>query len=144
MQVKNRVGEIVKEVQKLIKVCYPDYDFKVSYLTIFSQSDEDFDVLRENLQKLGQQSEANNGYKYRLNRPVDYLGEHIDLVRTRKPDVHRKELGCADLVYSERDYGKLREIALEKGFDVILRKGYEMVELSDLEINVYAYLVKDF
>jgi len=37
----------------------------------------------------------------------------------------------------------LRSLALDQGLDIILRKGYEMIELSDFNINVYAYLIKD-
>lgn len=92
---------------------------------------------------MGEESKANNGYKYKLSFPVNHLGERVELIRIRKPDIHRKELGCADLIYEKDDYEKLRTIALEKGFDVIVRKDYEMIELSDFKINVYAYLVKN-
>lgn len=143
MKLKQRINKIIVDVQKLSTVCYLDYNFKISYLTIFSQSEEDFKELRGELQNLGEEQKANNGYKYKLEKQVNHLGESIDLLRIRKPDLHRKELGCADLTYSDPDYPKLKEIALTNGFDVILRKGYEMIELSDFNINVYAYLVKD-
>ena len=143
MEIRQRIEKIIKEVQKLIKVCYPNHDFKISFLTIFSQSDQDFEELRKILQGLGQESEANNGYKYKLDTPISYSDEDIELVRIRRPDVHRKELGCADLTYSEKDYLKYRDIALEKGFDITLRKDYEMIELSDFKIPAYVYLVKD-
>jgi len=95
------------------------------------------------MQQMGEESEANNGYKYKLSSPINHLGEQIDLIRIRKPDTHRKELGCADLTYDKGDYDKLRSIALEKGFDVIVRKDYEMIELSDFKINAYAYLIQE-
>lgn len=139
----DRVNSIIKEVHALIKVCYPDYEFKISYLTIFSQSEEDFQSLMSEMQQLGDESEANNGYKYKLNSPINCLGQQIELIRIRKPDVHRKELGCTDLTYKKDDYEKLKAIALEKGFDVIMRKNYEMIELSDFKINAYAYLVRE-
>ena len=141
--IQNRVNLIIKAVQDLIKNCYSNFDFKISYLTIFSQSDNDFQNLRSSMQQLGEESEANNGYKYKSKSPINYLDEHIELVRIRKPDIHRKEFGCADLIYKREDYEKLRTIALEKGFDVIVRKDYEMIELSDFKTNAYAYLVKD-
>lgn len=34
-------------------------------------------------------------------------------------------------------------MALEKGWDIILRKGYEMIELSSFNLPVYVYLVSD-
>ncbi len=138
---RDRINSIIEEVQTLIKVCYPNFNFKISYLTIFSQSDTDFQSLRSTMQEMGQESHANNGYKYKLNSPIKYFDEQIDLLRIRKPDIHRKEIGCADLIYEKADYNELRAIALEKGFDIVVRKDYEMIELSDLKINVYAYLV---
>ena len=141
--VQNRINSVIKKIHDLIKSCYPNFDFKISYLTIFSESDNDFQSLQSAMQQIGEQSEANNGYKYKLNSPINYLDEKIDLIRIRKPDIHRKEIGCADLIYRKDDYRKLRAIALEKGFDVIVRKDYEMIELSDFKINAYAYLVKE-
>lgn len=141
---RDRVNSIIENIHTLIKVCYPDFNLKIYYLTIFSQSSEDFQSLRSEMQKIGEESDANNGYKYKLSSPITYSDELIELIRIRKPDVHRKELGCADLIYKKEDYGKLKTIALEKGFNVIIRKGYEMIELSDFKINVYAYLVKTY
>lgn len=138
-----RIEPIIQNVHLLSARCYPDFTFKIEYLTIFSQSPEDFESLQSELRKLGEESSANNGFKFKLNTPINYGNEIIDLVRIRMPDVHRKELGCVDLTYDKNKYKQLKEIALEKGFDVILRKGYEMIELSDFEINVYAYLVKE-
>lgn len=143
MNFKERIENIITEIQKLISICYPDFDLKIEYLTIFAQSKQDYLYLRRFLQKLGEEIEANNGYKYKLRTTTEHQGEKIELIRVRKPDVHRKELGCADLKYDARDYSRMRETALNKGMDIIIRKGYEMIELSTFEINVYAYLVKD-
>ncbi len=143
MSITERIQKIISEVQRLEKFCYPNFNFKINYLTIFSQSAEDFETLQKKLSALGEESEASNGFKYQLFSSIKFSDESINLIRIRKPDVHRPEFGCADLTYNENDYQTLRTIALEKGLDVILRKGYEMIELSDFDINVYAYLVKD-
>jgi len=143
MDLEKRIVEIIEKIQELKNLCYPNYKLPIEYLTIFTQSEEDFKSVRESLLNLGKERETNNGFKYKLNFPITYQEEKILLLRIRKPDIHRQELGCADLKYKEEDYMDLREIALEKGFDIILRKEYEMIELSDFNINVYAYLVKD-
>ena len=143
MDLNERIFSIIENIQKLRTICYPDNILPIEYLTIFSHSEEDFQELRSQLQKDGDETEANNGYKYQLSNILEYKGESISLVRIRKPDIHRPELGCGDLTYEENDYPILREIALKKGLDIILRDGYEMIELSDFNINVYAYLVKD-
>lgn len=140
---RDRVNTIIEAIHNLIKACYPGFNFQISYLTIFSQSNEDFQSLKSEIQQMGEELDANNGFKYKLNSPIKYLGERIELIRIRKPDIHRKELGCADLSYKKEDYNNLRTIALEKGLDIIVRKGYEMIELSEFKINVYAYLVRE-
>jgi hypothetical protein len=143
MKIKQRIEQIIDQIQALRAKCYPQYELSIEYLTIFSQSEEDFINLKKSLKELGEEAAANNGFKYNLKTSINYKGENINLIRIRKLDIHRKELGCADLTYKDQDYTKLREIALEKGLDIILRNGYEMIELSDFDMNVYAYLVKD-
>jgi hypothetical protein len=143
MNIEQRMYSIVDGIQELRISCYPTYTLPIEYLTIFSQSEKDFNSLQESLLKIGKETEANNGFKYGLEEPFTYKEEKISTIRIRKPDVHRKELGCADLRYKEEEYKDLRQIALDKGLDIILRKGYEMIELADFNINVYAYLVKD-
>ena len=143
MNLENRIREIVLNINKLEQICYPDISFKINFLTIFSQSSSDFEDLKNLLSNFGNETEANNGFKYELKSPLKVEREEIKLIRIRKPDIHRKELGCADLSYELTDYDKLRKGAFEKGFDIILRKGYEMIELSNFNINVYAYIVKD-
>ncbi|HCC67850.1 TPA: hypothetical protein DEP90_01385 [Patescibacteria group bacterium] len=143
MEPRDRIYKIIEEVKKLRTICYPDHTLPIEYLTIFSQSKSEFEKIRTFLQRAGKERDANNGYKYILKESITYLEEIIEVVRVRKPDIHRKELGCADLKYKTQSYNNLRDTALKKGFDIILRERYEMIELSDFNINVYAYLIKD-
>jgi hypothetical protein len=134
---------LINSIQKLSLSCYPSHSFKIGYITFFAKDEEDFRNLISELESIGTKQDANNGYKFILNEQLIVEGEVIEVIRVRKPDIHRKELGCADLIYNEDDYKQLREEAIEKGFDVIVRKGYEMIELSTFDINAYAYIVKD-
>ena len=138
-----RITELIEITIKLTDLVYPNYNFKIGHLTLFSHNTDDYNSLRSLLSSYGDEKEANNGYKYILNTTLELSDEKIEVIRVRKPDVHRHELGCCDLIYNEKDYEKLRNEALEKGLDIILRKGYEMIELSTFNLNVYAYLVKD-
>jgi hypothetical protein len=142
MSLEERIFSIIDEVCELREKCFPGFCLPIEYLVIFAQSAEDFNKVRTELQKNGEESEAHHGYSYQLRKSFEHNGEVVYSVRLRRPDVHRKELGCADLKYKENDYSGLRNIALDKGWDIIVRKEYEMIELSDFEINVYAYLVK--
>ncbi len=63
-------------------------------------------------------------------------------MRVRKSDIHRKEYGCADIEVANTLYEDLRNLALEKGWDIISRKKFEMIELSTFDINIYAYIIK--
>src|SRR5579863_7562137 len=138
MDIQGRVESVIQKVHMLAKKCYSDFEFTISFLTLFSHSEEEFSNLQATMQSIGEESQANNGYKYQLRTPFEMPNENISLVRIRRPDIHRKEIGCVDFSYKEKDYPKLRAIALEKGYDIIIRKGYEMIELSDMKINAYA------
>lgn len=141
--INQRVANIVAAVLQLKSMIYPTFSLKISYLTLFAQSHTDYENLVRELTSQGNKSEANNGCKFDLSQPITVSGECINLIRIRKHDVHRPELGCADFSYLENDYSNLRNIAIERGLDIIIRKGYEMIELSTFDIPAYAYLVKE-
>jgi hypothetical protein len=143
MDITKICSEIVQKIDSLRKLLYPDYHWPISYLTIFAQSNTEFSVLRAELAALGAETAANNGYKYTLNTPLEIQGEVIPVIRVRQPDIHRTELGCADLSFDAADYEQLRAFAIQNKLDVIVRDGYEMIELSDFTTNVYAYLLKE-
>jgi hypothetical protein len=139
----SRLSQILSNISNLKETLFPDFDLEIGYLTVFSNNTNDYIDLNNLLETIGEKNEASNGYKYELNTPVISDGVTIKEIRVRRPDIHRAELGCCDLIYKNSDYPRLREIALEKGMDIILRKDYEMIELSTFDIPVYAYLVKD-
>ena len=143
MDISERIKTIIQSVHKLEEACFPQFDFKIGYLTIFSKDENDYNSLLEKLETLGVKEAANNGFKFKLNKKLELEGETIESVRIRVPDLHRPEYGCADLVYKENEYRQLRRVAVIKGFDIIYRGDYEMIELSTLDINAYAYLVAE-
>ena len=141
MTIEDRVRGVVLEIDKLLRTCLPDNECAITYLTIFSQSEDDYLQLNKQLSKLGKKEAANNGAKYELNRPMKVENREISLIRVRKPDVHRKEYGCADIEVTGMTYDNLKGLALEKGWDIIQRKSFEMIELSTFDINTYAYIM---
>lgn len=144
MNITERVKKIVQEIHSLTNACLPNFTSKIVYLTIFAQDKNDYNRLIDEFSKLGEKRKANNGVEFKLYNPFLAEAELIQEVRVRKPDVHRKELGCADIEVKGLSYDVLREIALEKGYDIIVRKTFEMIELSSFEIDAYAYIVKYF
>ena len=144
MELEQRITKIVSDTKKLIKIFYPQFGLKAECLTIFSQNENDYLELINMLSKIGDKSEAHNGFMFTLHNKLEILGETIDLIRIRKHDVHRHEVGCCDFSYKDSNYQKMREIALDKGLDIVVRKEYEMIELSTFEIEAYAYIFKFF
>jgi hypothetical protein len=142
MTVDERIKQLVSEIEKLSSFCLPNYSVKIDYLTIFAQDETDYKSLNNYLGSVGPKDTANNGIKYHLITPMKISNQTIETIRVRKPDIHRKEYGCADVSISNIKYVALRTLALEKNWDVILRKGYEMIELSTFDINAYAYVIK--
>ena len=140
--IENRLEKLVVAIEKLIEELFPNKDLKIGYTTLFAKNDGDYDSLRSVLDAYGWEEPANNGFKYHVERPIIIGKTHIMKIRVRKPDVHRPELGCCDLAYKDSDYECFRKRALEMGLDIIVREGYEMIELSNFDIPVYAYIVK--
>lgn len=144
MDILERITKIVKAVQKISMICYPHSKFKIGLITIFSKSEDDLQNLVVQLTELGIQNPIKNGIKFILNNDLEILGEKIKKIRIRNPDIHRQEIGCGDLIYEKSKYAALRETALRKKLDIIIRRNYEMIELSTFDINVYAYIVKNY
>ena len=131
-------------IHQLTEYCYPGLTARITYLTIFAKDNNDYNHLVDKLSQLGIKKEANNGFAFELSKSLNLQGDNIHLIRIRKPDIHRKEEGCADIQFKNKAYEELRTRAIEKGLDVIVRKKFEMIELSNFDINVYAYIVKLF
>jgi len=140
---EKRLHILIENIEKLVKATFPNKDLKIGYTTIFAKDEADYETLRSLLNEYGWEEPANNGLAYHIEKPIKIGNTIMMKVRVRKPDVHRPELGCCDLVYKDSDYKYYREKALEIGLDIILRKDYEMIELSTRDIPAYAYLVKN-
>jgi hypothetical protein len=99
-----RFTNLISEIHRLISEIFTDKSLRIGYLTVFAQSKDDYNSLRSVLSQYGDELEANNGIKYVLYKPLQILSENVETIRIRKPDIHRPELGCCDLVYKEEDY----------------------------------------
>jgi len=71
-------------------------------------------------------------------QPLETIAGKLQLLKIRKPDVTRPELGDADFTIS--NYAEFKKKYLsQKGFNLIIRKNFEMIELVDPQFNVRAY-----
>lgn len=133
--VANKVGQFVERTlgRKL----------EIRYLTIFAHTPGEYAQLIETARELGKGSEANNGEKFELAKPLQTEYGNVRMLRIRTPDVYRSQLGCAD--FSVEDYEAFKAEELPRHPDsmrLIERSQYEMIEFFSYEPNdVLAYVV---
>lgn len=110
----------------------------VNYACLFSQSDLEYKDLLDLASVLGEVIEKTpTGPIYRIKSFPTEAGP-LQLVKVRKPDSSRKELGDAD--FTVDDYTKFKAKYLDQPrFKLIERENFEMMELSDPSSEVLAY-----
>ncbi|MBI4214841.1 hypothetical protein HY546_02495 [archaeon] len=111
---------------------------RVNYACVFCQSDEQYDDLRSAAKALGDViKETPTGPLFNI-RPLDTVAGKLRLLKIRKPDTTRPELGDAD--FTVKNYSEFKKSCLPKeGFKLITRKEFEMIELVDSKFDVLAY-----
>ena len=141
MNVKN-LKQFVQEIVKKANVLKNKYTFEknvpVNYACIFCQSDEQYNsfaVLAHEIGKIVE--ETPTGPLFHI-QPLNTIAGKLRLLKIRKPDTTRTELGDADFTVSNYPEFK-KKYLLQKGFKLIVRKNFEMIELIDLQFNVRAY-----
>lgn len=150
------VEYVAKEVSKMMFRNYGDL-YEIRYLTIFSHYREEYDSTIKFLNGMGQVEAANNGKRVILKKPLsiktmtlEINGEQEDqivnlkMIRIRKPDPYRMQVGCCDLVISSKDeYSfELTKTDSDDGAREIVRPDMSMIEFYDPDFDVLAYIVK--
>lgn len=70
--------------------------------------------------------------------PLNTVAGKLQLLKIRKPDATRPELGDAD--FTVTNYAEFKKKCLsQRGFKLIVRENFEMIELVDPQFNVRAY-----
>ena len=141
MDVKNLrqfVQEIVKRANNLKDKHTSEKNASANYACIFCQSDEQYDSLVALAQEIGKVvEETPTGPLFHI-QPLDTIAGNLQLLKIRKPDAARPELGDADFTITNYPEFK-RKYLSQKGFSLIVRKNFEMIELVDPQFNVRAY-----
>jgi len=135
---KQLVEEIVKNANDLKNKHTLEKNAQVNYACIFCQSDEQYDNLAALVQEVGKVvEETPNGPLFHI-QPLNTIAGKLRLLKIRKPDATRQELGDAD--FTVTDYSEFKKKYLsQKGFSLIVRKNFEMIELVDPKFNVRTY-----
>jgi len=131
------VQEIVSKSNDLKNKHTSEKKAPVNYACIFCQSEEQFNEFVEITKNIGEiAQETLTGPLFQIH--IDTVAGKLQLLKIRKPDEKRKELGDADFTVS--NYFEFKEKYLNKEeFNLIVRKGFEMIELIDPEFDVLVY-----
>ena len=132
------VQEIVRNANNLKNKHTSEKGALINYACIFSQDKKQYDELSILTRKIGKVvKETPTGPLFSI-PSIDTIAGKLRLLNIRKPDSTRPELGDAD--FTILDYTKFKKTYLpQKGFKLIVRENFEMIELIDPEFNVRAY-----
>lgn len=113
-------------------------DTPVNYACIFSQSKEECEELLETTQKIGKViEEMPSGFLFHI-EPLNTCSGVLRLLKIRIPDPTRSERGDAD--FTIRNFPEFEKKYLpKKGFKLLEKEHFYMLELMDSEFDVRAY-----
>ncbi len=117
-------------------------EYPISSLTIFSHYPDEFENLKEILLEMGELRIENNGPFVELHESISLPNNELRLLRVRKPDPYRMQVGCND--FEAPDYEEFKRKYLsskENNLRLIKREDYEMVEFFDPDYDVLAYIL---
>lgn len=113
-------------------------DAPVNYACIFAHSIEEYKTLLRVTFKLGKViKETPTGLIFRI-PPLPTVAGSLKLLKIRLPDSSRSEWGDADFTISRYPEFK-KKYLFQKGFGLINRETYEIIELVDDRFNVRTY-----
>ena len=135
---KQLVEEIVKNANDLKNKHTSEKNAPVNYACIFAQSKEQYNKLLAVAKKIGSIiEETSTGPIFHI-QPLNTVAGNLRLLKIRKPDTTRPELGDAD--FTAENYSEFKKKYLSKiGFKLIPRENFEMIELVDPQFNVRTY-----
>jgi hypothetical protein len=135
---KELIEEIVLQAARLKDKHTHEEKAVVEYACIFSQSKAEYEKLLRTVKEIGSAiKETPTGLLFRVT-PIETVSGSLRLVKIRLPDATRPERGDAD--FRIPDYDNFKKIVLtKKGFSLIERSDFEMIELVDKLFNVRAY-----
>ncbi|MBI1973394.1 hypothetical protein HYS54_01135 [Candidatus Micrarchaeota archaeon] len=132
------VQMIVEKANNLKNKHTSEKGARVNFACVFCQCEEQYDDLLSATKALGKVvDDTPTGPLFHI-RPLDTVAGKLQLLKIRKQDITRPELGDAD--FTVENYLEFKKNHLQKeGFKLIIRKGFEMIELIDPEFDVRAY-----
>ena len=136
-ELKNLAKDIVSQADQL-RSKYVNMSAPVNYACVFCQNNEEYDSLIETAGEMGRVvKETESGLLFQI-EPLATIAGDLQLLKIRKADPTRPERGDADFTLA--DYQKFKEEHLGlKGFRLIDKGEFEMIELVNPDFNVRVY-----
>jgi hypothetical protein len=141
MEEKNVIATVqgIVEKSRILKDKFTtEKDAQVNYCCIFSQSAKEYAALLACAKKMGKVvKETPSGLLFQIH-PLATVAGKLQLLKIRNPDSTRPERGDAD--FTVKNYPDFKKKYLgKKGFKLIPRENFEMIELMDDKFDVRAY-----
>lgn len=135
---KSLIQEIVIKAVRLKNTHTDEKLAKVNYVAIFCQSQNEYAELIEVAKQLGEViEETPTGPLFHISE-LETVAGYLKLLKIRKPDDLREEIGDADFTIDE--YSEFKSKYLDKSnFKLIKREKFEMIELADSDFDVLVY-----
>jgi len=135
---KKQIQQIVTDAKKLKDKHTNEIDAPVNYACIFSQNNKEYQNLLSTTKKIGKIiQETPSGFLFHI-EPLETSAGTLQLLKIRFPDPTRPERGDADFTIT--DFPRFEQKYLsEKGFKIMRKPDFYMIELMDPNFNVRAY-----
>ena len=134
---KNIVKNIVAQADTLKHQLFSDLS-SVNYACIFCQTDDEYRSFLEMAKQIGKVvHDTKAGPVFQI-EPLPTVAGVLPLLKIRKPDPNRPERGDADFTLSNYDEFKKEHIN-QKGFKLIDKGDFEMIEYKSPDSNVLVY-----
>lgn len=134
---KNIVKNIVAQADSLKRQLLSD-PAPVNYACIFCQNDEEYTSFLEMAKQMGKVVQHTKAGPVFQIEPLSTVAGVLYLLKIRKPDPTRPERGDADFTLSNYDEFKKEHIN-QKGFKLIDKGNFEMIEYKSPDSNVLVY-----
>ena len=134
---KNMVRNIVVQAQELMQK-FVEESAPVNYACIFCQNDKEYESFFKFANQIGRViKETKTGPIFQI-EPLSTVAGKLRLLKIRNPDFTRFERGDADFTLSNYDEFKKKYLG-QKGFSLIDKETFEMIEIMDPNFNVRVY-----
>lgn len=138
MDLQNLITTIAAKSEVLKNKIIGSHKTKLSYTCIFAQNAQQHEQIEAQLEKIGRIVDATTTGNVYMIQPIETAAGPARIVKNRRPDPTRTELGDCD--FELDDYAKFKGANIgNPGFSLINRPAAEMIEYMERggEVRLY-------